>query len=142
MQNASTNFVISRTEVIEEINKKNQSADSITIRETEDSFRSSILFNLKITLKRKSKALTLIAKQKAMNLSVSSTSQIKKTDFANDLMKVIFQDNNLYFKNTIFIDEEVQKRQYSCECSLIKNEIFQDKITVYISNKISTKVAK
>ena len=142
MQNAQLNLVTSRTEIIEKINKENQNADNIIIRETEDSFRSLIFFNLKITLKRKSEELTLIAKRKTMNLNVSLSLLIRETSFADDLIKVFFQDNNSYFKNTIFIDEKVQKRQYSCECFLIEDEIFQEKMTMYISNKISTKVAK
>ena len=142
MQNASSNFITSRTEVIEKINRKNQNADNIITRETKDSLKSLTLFNLKITLKRKSRELMLIVKRRTMNLNVSLSSLIRETSFANDLIKIFFQDNNSYLKNTIFIDEEVQKRQYSCECSLIENEIFQEKITMYISNKVSTKVAK
>ena len=142
MQNASSNLIILRRKVIEKINKKNQNVDNIIIRETKNSFKSLIFFNLKITLKRKSKKLTLIAKQRVKSLNVNLTSLIKESNFANDLMKIFFQDNNFYFKNTIFINEKVQKRQYFCECFLIENEIFQEKITIYISNKVLTKVAK
>ena len=71
-----------------------------------------------------------------MNQNVNLTSFVKKTSFASDLIKIFFQDNNSYFKNTIMIDEKIRKRCYSCECFLIKDEIFQKNNCVHFEQNV------
>ena len=58
------------------------------------------------------------------------------------MMKAIFQDNNSYLKMIIKIDEQIQSRRFHCDCSMIENEIFQEKVTMYSSRKKSSELAK
>ena len=60
---------------------------------------------------------------------------VQKKSFASDMMRVIFQDNNSYLKMIIKIDEQIQSRRFHCDCSMIENKIFQEKVTMYSSRK-------
>ena len=58
------------------------------------------------------------------------------------MMKAIFQDNDFYLKIIIKINEQIHSRQFHCDCSMIKNEIFQEKMMMYSLKKKSSESTK
>ena len=114
------------------------------IQNTKRSFEFSIIISNYEKVKKKTKNLFFFAAKRRfmMYRDINSTSLFKKTSFANDMMKIIFQDNNLYLKTIIKIDEQIQSRRFHCDCSMIENEIFQKKMTMYSSKKKTSESMK
>ena len=110
MKDVSMILFIFNIEAIEYIRRKDLIVDD-TIQKTKEFFESlSIEFDFENDKKKTNNAFDLTMKRQTMIRNESSTSLLKKTNFASDMMKTTFHDNNLYLKTIIDIDERV----YNC----------------------------
>ena len=99
-----------------------------TIQKTKQSLEfSMIIFDFEREKKKTNNLFYSMTKRQFMYQNDNSTSLFKKKSFANDLMKIIFQDNNFYLKLIIDNDEIIRSCRFFCDCSMIKNEIFKKK---------------
>ena len=141
MLDISQIFNILQIKTTKKISKKEITIDN-TIQKTKRSLELSIII-FDYEKKKTSHLFFFATKQRfIMYQEDNSTSLFKKASFANNLMKTIFQDDNFYLKTIININEVVQSRWFSCDYSLTKDEIFQEKVTMYFSRKKSLKSAK
>ena len=117
---------------------------NLTIERTKKSFEFFIkLSNLEFTSTKFEDSLILTARQRRlMKMNFSPTSKLKNENFANDMMKTSFQKSDFYLKTIIKIDEQIRSRRFLYDCSMIENEIFQKKMTMYFLKKRSSKSTK
>ena len=143
MLDISQILITSQTETTEKINREEMTIDN-TIQDMKRSLEFSVIISNYEKAKKKTSDRFFSATKRRfmMYQDISSTSLFKKTSFASDMMKAIFQDNNFYLKTIIKIDEQIQSCRFHCDCSMIENEIFSKKVMMYSSKKKSSESTK